>query len=51
MQLSQQEREIVRICVEELESTLGITPANEADLKVAVVSKILRGFIVEKADN
>jgi len=48
MQLSQQEREIVKICVEELESTLGPVSASEADLRVAVVAKILKGFIVEK---
>jgi hypothetical protein len=48
MQLSQQEREIVRICVEELEDTLGSMPSKEADLKVATIAKILRGFIVDK---
>lgn len=48
MQLSQQECQIIKICVEELESTLGNIPAQEADSKVSVVAKILRVLIVDK---
>ncbi len=48
MQLSQQECQIIKICVEELESTLGHMPAKEADSKVLVVAKILKVLIVDK---
>lgn len=48
MKLSQREYQIVKICVEELESTLGHMPAKEADSKVLVVAKILRALIADK---
>jgi hypothetical protein len=50
MQLTKEERQIVKICVEELESTLGGIPPREADVRVALVAKVLRGFIVEREE-
>ena len=48
MQLSQQEREILRNCIQELESTLTDMSAKEADLRVGIVAHILTGFLIEK---
>lgn len=50
MQLTKEERQIVKICVEELESTLGDIPAKDADLRVALIAKVLRGFIIEREE-
>lgn len=49
MQLSEQEREVVRICVNELQGVVQEDMTQEeSHLRVAIVARILSGFIVKK---